>query len=329
MVPFDVEDSFYAKHCKSSHFERLNAAVAAIESSEWFTRNGGRDHIWPIPLFRLPAALTGKAKWRKGGRNSFFPNLPQARLLRNMTIGRYLTYHLTLNDRARYGFQPKQRDWLREEELWGCTTVMPILTPVGHNISDEYTFKQWDARPILLHFRGGQMGGSCYQRNGEATRHAAVALGTRKVIPNSVLADSHAENVSAFRTELKNTQYCLVFPCDDPQTSRFFDAIASGCIPVVINDAWRVAVAPLAATPEVNYGAFVIHIPERLWLKNSAAAAHMIYGGGEGIRRRRFEALMHVRRHVLWHHPKSLTAEHALRAAAECNAERLWPRQPL
>ncbi|CAM9273692.1 unnamed protein product, partial [Phaeothamnion confervicola] len=29
------------------------------------------------------------------------------------------------------------------------------------------------------------------------------------------------------------------FACDDPQTSRFYDALAAGCMPIVINDHFR------------------------------------------------------------------------------------------
>jgi hypothetical protein len=99
---------------------------------------------------------------------------------------------------------------------------------------------------------------------------------------------------------------------------RFFDAVAAGCVPVIINDAWIVAVAPFAS--RVNYNAFTITVPETVWAGDSAAAAHLIYNRPLGERRRMFESLIRAQRELLWRHENSNVATNALLAARDCLA---------
>lgn len=326
VIPFDVCASHASRRAchGAGHVQRLEAVVAALNESQWFHRRGGKDHMWVMPHIWLPAALTGKRKWGPGrGRGSaFFLNPPRSRLIENMTIGRYLSYHLTLRDTLRVGFMPKQHDWLREEEKWRCTLVLPIVTPLSLRLErGDSTFDRWDQRKIFIFFRGnGGLGGGCFMKTAEEARARAVELGKRN-LPwpgKTIMTNDHAPTAEAYRGEILDAKYCLVFACDDPQTSRFFEAIAAGCIPVVINDAWRVAVAPFAS--RVNYDAFAITIPEAVWAADPAAAAHLIYNRPLGERRRMFHALVHAQREVLWRHEDSNAATNALLGARDCLA---------
>jgi len=108
-------------------------------------------------------------------------------------------------------------------------------------------------------------------------------------------------------------------PCDDPHTSRFVDALAAGCIPVIINDLWNLQVKPFAQL--INWDAFTFQIPEMLFRRDPKAAAHWIYDWPEIKLQRMHRALLEARQALLWDHPESLTARLALKqATTECPA---------
>jgi hypothetical protein len=323
VIPLDVCESFASKgKCDGkTHINRVDAIFEAVSQSPWYKRSGGRDHFWSITHNTLPPAMLGKHKWTHNNyRHAFFPNPPQNELIQNMSVGRYCSYHLTHNDAERVGWKPQQRDWLREEEHWGCTVVMPIVTPRVLWSPDTHTFEDWEKRSNFLFFRGSNgLGGGCYMKTGKNTRAKAVELGTKNLRwqdKSSILSDAHAESKHAYFEEIKDSQYCLVFTCDDPQTSRFFDAVAAGCIPVVINDAWRVSVAPFSS--QINYDRFTVTIPESVWMGDPAAAVHLIYHHPRAALKRRYEALMQARPEIMWRHPQSNVATRALREINEC-----------
>jgi hypothetical protein len=155
-------------------------------------------------------------------------------------------------------------------------------------------------------------------KSGEKAREKAVELGARK-LPwpgDTIMTNEHAATVEAYRAEITDAKYCLVFACDDPQTSRFFESVAAGCIPVLVNDAWQVAVAPFGS--RINYAAFTITVPESVWLGDPASAAHLIYNRPIGEQRRMHAALMRARAELLWRHNESNVATNVLHAARDC-----------
>ena len=326
VIPLDACESLATQgkgKCQGkTHMDRVNAIFEAVSQSPWYKRSGGRDHFWSIPHATLPPAMLGKKKWvAKNWRHAFFPNPPQNELIQNMTIGRYLQYHLTLNDQERVGFKPQQRDWLREEERWGCTTVMPIVTPRQLWSPDTHTFEDWEKRKHFIFFRGNNgLGGGCYMKNGQRARAKAVEFGAKNLSwygKNTIMSNAYANGgKEAYFEEIQNSQYCLVFACDDPQTSRFLDAVAAGCIPVVINDAWRVAVAPFKS--QINYDRFTVTVPESAWMGDPAAAIHLVHHHPRAAVRRKYNALLKVRPELLWRHPQSNVATRALREINEC-----------
>ena len=320
VVGFDACRSFAHRYkCEGkTHFDRVNAIFEALAESPWYRRKGGQDHFWHLPHNTLPVALLGKHQWRQNTKTAFFPNPPQADLIRNMSVGRYISYHLTLSTPNRYGFQSAQRSWVKEEERWGCTVVLPIVTPRSLWMPDTVTFEQWERRSTLIFFRGNNgNGGGCYMRNGQHARGKAVELGaTATGLPKSILTNAHAASPEAYRAEILDAKYCLVFACDDPQTSRFFDAVAAGCIPVVINDAWRIAVSPFSS--QINYDAFTITIPEFAWTDEPAAAAHLVYDHPRDVQRRRFEGLKRHRPEIMFRHPQSNVGTRVLKEVAGC-----------
>ena len=120
-----------------------------------------------------------------------------------------------------------------------------------------------------------------------------------------IIERDYATSPQAYAKELAASKYCLVLRCDDPQTSRFYDSIAAGCIPIVISDGFHLVVVRWKPTPSiarepivtqkcqhsvsaltlahfaaqapfssvVNYASFSVTIPESMWMKDVGSAA--------------------------------------------------------
>ncbi|CAN0103694.1 unnamed protein product, partial [Phaeothamnion confervicola] len=70
-------------------------------------------------------------------------------------------------------------------------------------------------------------------------RFSANIVAPQGRIPGVLVSHNHSPSPEEYFRELRAAKFCLVFACDDPQTSRFADALAAGCIPIVINDHFR------------------------------------------------------------------------------------------
>ena len=58
--------------------------------------------------------------------------------------------------------------------------------------------------------------------------------------------------------ELLKSEYCLHFRGDTTTSRRVYDAIAAGCVPVIISDNTHVPF-----TSNLNWNAFTVTIPEK------------------------------------------------------------------
>jgi len=69
-----------------------------------------------------------------------------------------------------------------------------------------------------------------------------------------------------YATELLKSEYCLHFRGDTTTSRRVYDAIAAGCVPVIVSDNTHVPF-----TSSINWNAFTVAIPERALLQVSLA----------------------------------------------------------
>eukprot|EP00041_Stephanoeca_diplocostata_P013005 m.221258 g.221258 ORF g.221258 m.221258 type:complete len:462 (-) comp19184_c0_seq1:379-1764(-) len=320
VVPYDVGASILNR-CNTGHFQNLMKVLTALQESPWYKRKGGIDHLWTIPDYRLPMSLDGHT--------GLFPNKDDNDVIKSMTIGRYLQYYNTFEDRNNIGYQHRGSAWPYELEHWRCTVKTPVMTPkslwlpdlpiANDDGSPDHTmFEYWQQRQIFFFFRGR---GHCNTGTSTQARAQAIELG-RKDLPwpgKVIMTDAHAETPAKYHEEILDSKYCLVFGCDDPQTSRFVDSLAAGCIPVIINDDWRLAIS--LSPRRINYDAFTVTIPERLWLADAPAALHLVYHHPPAVHRQRFEALLEARKDILWRHPASNVATRLLQDANDCMAE--------
>ena len=92
--------------------------------------------------------------------------------------------------------------------------------------------------------------------------------------------------------------FCLVPHGDTPDSSRLYDAIACGCVPILISDAWQGAFAA-----SIDYASFALRIRERHFLADPRGALLNVTRGArlEALRR----ALAAEGSRVLYLHERS------------------------
>ncbi|CAM9099729.1 unnamed protein product [Phaeothamnion confervicola] len=257
VVPFDVDSSHTIwrrmksrgkEHCAgTTHLERLASAIAALRASPLFQAHGGADHFWPIGSYRL---------WYAAARWEYFP-VDSYPVLSRMAIGRYMDPLVHASEVVPMPETEErfQEPWFKTlRAYWRCTVVMPTLAHVGLFQEDE-SFEQWQQRKIGFFFRGKNR--ECHDRHAAVARNETLRLAA--AFPDGVFGDSHA---GSYEREVRDARFCLVLACDDPQTSRFWDAMSAGCLPVVVNEGFRLAVAPF--TEFVNYDSFLIELQVHL-----------------------------------------------------------------
>ena len=287
LIPFNVDDSFHAGKCKGkTHFDRLLAVVEFLKGCKSFQKRYGEDHFWPILGFRMTFRNT----------SGYFPKGMHT-FVHNMTLARYLDWHLHM-DGMYYGIEDTARlkNMWRIIQPWRCTISSPIA--MEQDILAPIDFKSWKNRDTLLYYRGRGRNSSSYPtwKNPNDVRNATEKL--KGVIPSALVDCNHAENRSTYITEIQNSKFCLVIRSDDPQTSRFYDAISAGCIPVLISEGWSLTVAPFVSS--VDYESFTITIPESMFWYDPIASARFIYSLSEGRLKRMLDALSHYRKMLLW-----------------------------
>ncbi|CAM9513927.1 unnamed protein product [Phaeothamnion confervicola] len=314
VVPFDVDRSFDAAlsprpelrrdaggHalCEGvSHKERIAAAIAKLRASRFFKRKGGADHYW------------GMGSWRirefSNLRDAYFP-YKDYDVLSKMMVGHFM------NMRVREPLPPARDPKLPRptrfhwfdyfKDHWGCSIVMPVTVASELWVPDE-TYEEWKARPTSIFYRGKSR--DCHDMVAAAARNRTLEVADR--IPDAIISRGHAPD---YPREIRGSRFCLVLGCDNPQTSRFFDAMAAGCIPVTINNGYRLVVAPFSRL--INYDSFSIDIQETIVLEDPYLAMRYVLEEHEAAVKDLHRALMAERSKLLWSHPYSDVASWAFR----------------
>ncbi|CAE8722319.1 unnamed protein product [Polarella glacialis] len=232
-------------------------------------------------------------------------------VLRNMVLGRYATSRLGINDTV-YGFRPTLHwysPYLGYGEQWRCTLLLPTKSFQLAWLADM-PFEDWRRRPVSIYFRGNPR--QVWGRRGDDLRDKAKPL--MSVIPGANILGGGKVPAETYAEELQSSKFCLILQSDDPQISRFYDALAAGCIPVVVNDEFLLNAAPFA--DRLNYLGFALHIPESQFSDFPALVMHLTYNMQEARLRSMLAALLEARQILLWSHPQSRTAAWALSEAS-------------
>ena len=270
LVPFNFERSYQIGLCQGrTHLQRVESVLSALKSAPTYLRRNGSDHILMVGYWKFYPGYGG---------DDFFPYKHRS-VIANMVVGRYLSYYLSLHPSAPlYGFQPVASTgdrWWIEGEDWRCTLVYPVLTisSMG-NVRVQSVLQDWEReRPILLYYRGH--GKANCARGAQSLHEKVFQLGQHFPKERTILSRDHAPSASIYVGELSRSRFCLVFRCDDPQTSRFYDAVSAGCIPVLINDGFHLTVAPFSLS--LNYASFSVSIPEAMWNSDPVGSSRFAY----------------------------------------------------
>ncbi len=307
VVPFPIEESNDVGQCEGkSHMERVETFMQTLEQSPYFKKSWGHDHFWPVGTWQMAYVLS---------RSDIMP-LHRFSFTKNMTLAPYAELCLS-REGTIHGFQVspvrKSRWWTGPFRDWRCSLVTPGVTPPGliEQTSNPHSFEQWNSRPISIFFRGKSR--ACLQ-GGQKIRDRALKLDG--VVPNTLISNNHSQSSETYIQEISSSKFCLVMRCDDPQTSRFYDAVAAGCIPVIISDGWHQIVAPFRN--RINYHSFTITIPESIWNEHTISAARFIYHRDVSEFKDLYHNLIHVAQPaLLWRHPRSIVAHLGLQELKE------------
>mmetsp|Transcript_66553 Transcript_66553/g.124168 ORF Transcript_66553/g.124168 Transcript_66553/m.124168 type:complete len:496 (+) Transcript_66553:132-1619(+) len=300
IVPFDFDRNQAVGSCNGTSSEmRVTRALDALESSPHFKHMSGKNHLMLAMRWRIFPGWPDQSA-------DYFPPTRRG-LLQHMVVGQYMDYHLRLQDKV-WGFNAvglNETSWWRQGYDWRCTLVLPVQSASGLWKPDQ-PFNAWNSRTNVLFFRGH--GSQQCMHGAEDLRKKAASL--QGIIPNSIFDNKHADTFEQYVQEITSSKFCLVMRCDDPQTSRFVDALAAGCIPVIVSDGMGLAAMPFHT--QINYDAFTITIPETMWNYDTVAAAHFAYNWPEAKMRQMHSAMQEARQHLLWNHPSSQVASAAL-----------------
>ncbi|CAM9222034.1 unnamed protein product [Choristocarpus tenellus] len=311
VVLFDLEQSNNAGICgEETHQDRVEEAVHVLRSSPWYRRKYGRDHMWPVGWYLIDEEYPEKQR---------IPAFPYSLrdTMRNMTVSHYIDWHMNSQDVSYWkgGGRPLdepdywRQPWWRTKTHFRCSVTTPVV--VGPYVyKEDLSFEEWQARDTLVFFRGKFDKFGCSKADGaQVSRDKTEELWN--AVPNISVHKRHAKgDPMNYSREIHNSRFCLVMNCDDPQTSRFVDSMAAGCMPLIIDNGFRLVAAPFNEI--LNYDTFTISVPSEMWNQDPTGAIHFIYTYPEVKLRRMYEALINARKHLLWNHPESTVATNAL-----------------
>eukprot|EP00045_Choanoeca_perplexa_P016800 m.231246 g.231246 ORF g.231246 m.231246 type:complete len:417 (+) comp17364_c0_seq1:26-1276(+) len=307
VIDFDVDASFDVGDCQgTSHSDRLEKYINALLASPIYQQYSHRQHFWIMLSWMLRPGMESK-------QTRYFPVALRKRVkLTTMTLGRYLTARISKHRRVKESLDQVWRgETLDTGHYLYCVVALPVVAPSSLYVPD-LSVDGWQDRSISIFFR--DRGKKACLRESAARLRRAALTNLSSDDGSRVISKYHASSPAAYQAEIKSAKYCLVIRCDDPQTSRFIDSLAAGCIPVIINDLFLSMTAPFHT--HINYAAFAIFIPEAKWLA-SPEAALKIFAQYEtrAEQARRVAALAHYRDALLWNSPKSTTGLMAVHEA--------------
>jgi hypothetical protein len=298
LIGFDFDLSF-ACGPREEHLGRVEEVHRRLLASPFYERRGGTDHVAVLMHWALEP-------WRRDTQTSYGgvvadDYMPPALFpaFRPMAIVRNVAQPLRLWDTPP-GVSPSKEPqggvWWTMAEDWRCSVPAPLLVPTGLRDFVPEPFSRWQQRPHLLHYRGRKE--HC-RANSQPLHDTMLAL--KRLYPSSII-DKQYTTPEQFVQELTRSKFCLILRCDHVcGRSRYTEAVAAGCIPILINDGWHLTAAPFR---NVDYARFTITIPEAMFLTHPPSALHFALGLDDRLRWRHTELLKN-RKNVVWSDPST------------------------
>lgn len=283
IIPFSLFGSMMGSCPGEEHWQRVVHVLRTLEHSAAFRRSQGRDHFWLVPHY----LLGGNGEQHPAFINPAF--LQPRGVLQHIIWGRYWR----IRSRALSALPGRSDNWAEDEMSWMRTfgsradrnmvfrrnVVAPMHASFFFDYGDaDAAWRAWKARSNLFLFRGGHrdcLGASQEQRDylmkGAGRRVCArlaslvdcvwACAAVAPLLARSSMHRNVASSQETYVQEIQTHKFCFVVRCDDMQTSRFMDALAADCIPVIMSDGWRWVTAPFFES--LNYDAFTFKLSGR------------------------------------------------------------------
>ncbi|CAI5507676.1 unnamed protein product [Closterium sp. Naga37s-1] len=164
---------------------------------------------------------------------------------------------------------------------------VPLVAPFTHDRGS------WSHRPLLLFFQGttDRWGGGIIRQ--QVQRELQGQPGVQFTV-------GRAENSSMTAqagTSMRRAKYCLVPRGDTSSSCRLFDAMLSGCIPVIISDALD---PPFEDA--IDFTAFSLLLPAALAVR-PGYILRMLHRQTEAVWRQQWKAMRKVAHHFIYSFP--------------------------
>eukprot|EP01001_Neometanema_parovale_P006290 NODE_2661_length_1369_cov_19.888443_g2529_i0.p1 GENE.NODE_2661_length_1369_cov_19.888443_g2529_i0~~NODE_2661_length_1369_cov_19.888443_g2529_i0.p1 ORF type:complete len:428 (+),score=27.58 NODE_2661_length_1369_cov_19.888443_g2529_i0:73-1356(+) len=283
VIPIAMSLSVRAGHCNgTNHMERMTTMAHALDKSTHFHRSKGNDHVllctdWAINY--------GGGKYNRKNKHWILGwKVPSS--MANISLGHYTIF----------SHRPAAR----------CYVAVPYLA--NGNCAQLRQDASNAKRTINFYFRGS-LNNSCGNMRQHMTRvhrNDSLVIHTQRV----GLGFAHGHfSAQEYAVQMVKSRFCLIFSGDVPTSSRLFDAIACGCIPVFVS---RHLNWDLPFRDHVDWDTTVVRISEEAFAHDpDQALQHALNRNSESLEmmQQRLEVL---RQAVDWWHPKSSVAENFL-----------------
>ena len=169
---------------------------------------------------------------------------------------------------------------------------------------------RWVARNVSMffHTRSGKGKGGTLAHGSHALRHAAASR--PHCFPNGSVGFGVPRR--AWAAGPASSRWCLAVRGDSPSTLKFWNALASGCIPVVVSDSLEeVGVPPFG----VKLDEIAVKLDEAAFLQNPEAVMPMLEALPVATLKAKLAALRWAQPRLIMNHPASLVASLVLEQA--------------
>jgi hypothetical protein len=288
IVPFDVEASYAAgKYGGTSHLDRMKEALAFLRSHDLF-KNRPKSFFWMVHFWQM-------SSWAMNSSGVF----PQDGLdvIHDMSLGRFEWYHANYNEYQSMRQQGKQCFddvplALQQWEDWRCTVVAPYFHNQAISVVSP-SYREWANRPNKIHFRWEYRRYFSDYGGDPNIRQKAKEL---QHLPGYVIGRQTLPQI--YQQELVGSQFVLVVRGDTPTSSHFSDAVAAGCIPVVVSNGFFQYGAPFNRI--LNLHEVIPTIDEDEWVSSPTKATEEFLSRIADKKQEIFERFDAVRHSLLW-----------------------------
>jgi len=224
-----------------------------------------------------------------------------------------------------------------------CSVVVPYASDVDLiQEPPDRSFEQWNLRPNVLNYRFEQRryGLWCKLASGKGhpcrgskdrtdLRQSSLKVGAdweQFGLPGSPNIVSERVPLENYSSELHQSKFCLVVAGDTASSHSYFDAVAAGCIPILISDRWDALAVPMAhgsagiVQGGINFSTFTLRLAENLFMEDPHALLERLSSllSDETELRSLVNALYDNQKFLLWAMPGNTVSSRVLSSAMRC-----------